>query len=602
MKRIFLVAILGLILFFGGMFLDKPSVVEISPSPDETSSLYEKERTVKVFLLGDIMLDRGIEYMVEKYGENDFKFPFLKIADYLKTADIVFGNLEGPISDKGTKVGSIYSFRADPEVIRGLIYAGFNFLSLANNHAFDYGREALEDTFLRLKNNGINYVGAGFTEEEAFSLKIKEVENTKIGFLAFSDLGPESWRAKEENSGIAWISENDIEKIKKEMETAGEKVDVLIVSLHSGEEYYSEPTPFQINFSRAAIEAGADLVIGHHPHVVQKNEKYQTGYIFYSLGNFVFDQDFSEETMEGQIVEVLIKDGEIKEVNPGEIKINNFFQPEINGKSSAEVSLSSLKLEQSDTLLIKVDNVSSGDKIEGEFNSKKIDFLKPAGSDAWLGILGINVKENPGKYALKINLPDGEKIEKEIEVLKRNFPVTELVVTEELEEKGYTPSNIAENIVKKENVILNEVLDVYTSKNYFNQGFIYPLDKIMDVGSYGNIRKSGDIALQHLGVDLEADIGTPIYAVNAGIVRFSQELTDYGKTLIVDHGFGIFSLYLHLDEFKVQNGQLVKKGEIIGLSGNTGYSISPHLHFSIRINGASVDPLRFIESTASIDK
>jgi murein DD-endopeptidase MepM/ murein hydrolase activator NlpD len=99
-----------------------------------------------------------------------------------------------------------------------------------------------------------------------------------------------------------------------------------------------------------------------------------------------------------------------------------------------------------------------------------------------------------------------------------------------------------------------------------------------------------------LGVDLEAKEGDPVFSINDGVVRFSKELPNYGKTIIIDHGLGIFSLYLHLKEFKVSEGEKVKKGEIIALSGNTGYSISPHLHFSVKINGKSVDPLRFIDT------
>ncbi|MDO8264822.1 MAG: CapA family protein, partial [Candidatus Parcubacteria bacterium] len=99
---------------------------------------------------GDIMMDRGVEYSIRQKGNGDFKFPFLKIADFLKDADILVGNLESPISDKGEKVGSIYSFRSDLKAIEGLSFAGFDILSVANNHAFDYGRLALEDTLLRL--------------------------------------------------------------------------------------------------------------------------------------------------------------------------------------------------------------------------------------------------------------------------------------------------------------------------------------------------------------------------------------------------------------------------------------------------------------------
>ena len=105
-----------------------------------------EKKTISVVLVGDIMLNRGVEYMMKTEGNGDFRFPFSKIAKDLKKADILFGNLEGPISDKGIKVGSIYSFRAEPEAIEGLTFAGFNLISLANNHAFDYGREALEDS------------------------------------------------------------------------------------------------------------------------------------------------------------------------------------------------------------------------------------------------------------------------------------------------------------------------------------------------------------------------------------------------------------------------------------------------------------------------
>jgi poly-gamma-glutamate synthesis protein (capsule biosynthesis protein) len=117
--------------------------------------------------------------------------------------------------------------------------------------------------------------------------------------------------------------------MEKEVKEAKSQADLVIVSFHYGEEYYSEPTDFQISISRTAIDAGADLVIGHHPHVVQKIEKYKSGYIAYSLGNFIFDQGFSEKTMEGPLLKVIIKGDKIKEVIPIEIKINKFFQPEL---------------------------------------------------------------------------------------------------------------------------------------------------------------------------------------------------------------------------------------------------------------------------------
>ena len=272
---------------------------------------------------------------------------------------------------------------------------------------------------------------------------------------------------------------------------------------------------------------------------------------------------------------------------------------ELKEVSLPSVYISSNSLEQGDTLFIKINDESIIDRISGEFGSVKIDFFKPItnGKQEQVGILGIPVKQNPGKYTLVIHLSKQQTIEKEINIIKREFPVTELLVTEELKEKGFTSSKIVENILDKENLAIGEILSIYTPKAYFNKAFINPLTEMKDVGAFGNIRKSEDADLQHLGVDLQADTGTPVYAINNGVVHFSQELTNYGKTLIIDHGLGIFSLYLHLDKFKVLSGQTVERGDIISFSGNTGYSIAPHLHFSVKVNGASVDPLRFIEVT-----
>jgi len=257
---------------------------------------------ISIILVGDMVFDRGVAYMIGKYGNNDFRFPFLKIADYLREADIVFGNLEGPISDKGTKVGSIYSFRMDSKTIGALNFANVNVVSLANNHAFDYGRIAFEDTIIRLKKAGIEAAGIG-------APVIKEIDGTKIAFLAYTAFGPSQ------------ISKDDFGAITEEIKITKQDADILIVSLHAGEEYQKTPTQFQIDFNKMAEEAGADVVVHHHPHIVQQG--------IYSLGNFIFDQGFSEETMQSQIIEVKIQDKKISEIVTKNIKINEFFQPEI---------------------------------------------------------------------------------------------------------------------------------------------------------------------------------------------------------------------------------------------------------------------------------
>ena len=281
----------------------------------------DKNSEIIIYAVGDIMLDRGVEYMVNKHGNGDFKFSFLKIAHDLKKADILFGNLESVISDKGKKVGSIYSFRAEPEAINGLTYAGFDVLSVANNHSFDYGREALEDSLKRLEQAKIDYVGAGFDEKEVRLGVTKELKETKITFLAYNNKGSEYWQAQEDSSGIGWLDEN----IKRDVEKA--EGDVVIVSFHFGEEYQTKQNEEQEYFAHLAIDSGADLIIGHHPHVIQPIERYKEGWIAYSLGNFVFDQGHIEGTMQGLLLEIIIKDKKIKQVNPKEIEISNTFQP-----------------------------------------------------------------------------------------------------------------------------------------------------------------------------------------------------------------------------------------------------------------------------------
>lgn len=317
-------------LYIAGLFLSSTGLIIENRGAGPASLIQhssEGESDVTLMFVGDIMLDRGVAYKVNKEGRGDFKFPFLLIAQELQKADLLFGNLESPISNKGAKVGSIYSFRAKPEAVEGLKYAGFDILSLANNHMFDYQRMALEDTMDILKENGIDYVGAGFDQAEAFSVKLKEIKGTRTGFLAYTNLGPVTWRATADTPGIARIDESSLEEIKADIANIKRVVDILVISLHVGEEYSSKPTPFQRSFARACIEAGADLAVGHHSHVGQEVGQYQNGWIAYSLGNFVFDQGFSDQTMKGVLLKVLIKDKKIKAVMPQEVQLNEHFQP-----------------------------------------------------------------------------------------------------------------------------------------------------------------------------------------------------------------------------------------------------------------------------------
>jgi len=286
---------------------------------------FNQENSIYLYLTGDIMLDRGVEHSIRE--QNNWKWPFLKIKNNLDKADILFGNLESQISDKGYNVGSKYSFRADPKAIETLKYANFDILSLANNHSTDYTKKALEDSQKRLENENIKTTGAGRNKKEAYSPKIINRKGNKIAFLAYSNFGSYA-RAKKDSSGIAYIDWNNLNRIENDIQAAKEKSNLVVVSLHSGVEYAKEPSLFQKEFSKKAIDSGADIIAGHHPHVIQKDEKYKDGWIFYSLGNFLFDQAFSKETSLAKVGIVEIVDGKIKNISTKTYFINNSFQLE----------------------------------------------------------------------------------------------------------------------------------------------------------------------------------------------------------------------------------------------------------------------------------
>ncbi|MFW6282717.1 MAG: CapA family protein [Minisyncoccales bacterium] len=326
-KRFTLFLILFLSLFaFGKVFLDLKDFNSELEADLKNFNLKEKQNNVTLYLTGDIMLDRGVEYQIKK--NKDWRWPFLKIKKDLEKADILFGNLESQISDKGHNVGSIYSFRADPKAIEALKYADFNILSLANNHSTDYTKKALEDSKERLENEGIKTIGAGLNEREAYSPKIIEEKGNKVAFLTYSNFGPEHIRAKKDSAGIAYINWNNLKRIEEDIKKAKEKSDIVIVSLHAGIEYEKEPSSFQKEFSKKAIESGADIIAGHHPHVIQKDKKYKEGWIFYSLGNFLFDQSFSKETSKAKIGKIKIANGKIVSVETETYFINDSFQLE----------------------------------------------------------------------------------------------------------------------------------------------------------------------------------------------------------------------------------------------------------------------------------
>ncbi|MBU2577619.1 CapA family protein [Patescibacteria group bacterium] len=271
----------------------------MSPSHFSSPSSNPKRITV-LKAVGDVMLGRMVN--VKMLENKDFRYPFLKTAELLSSADITFGNLESPIINecKTTQTGMVFCGRK--ESVEGLSFAGFDVVSIANNHILNHGQEGRGQTieFLNQKN----------ILPSANELTIQQTNNLNFGFLSF-DL----------------TVNNNPEPIIKKVSESSSRVDILIVSLHWGAEYIKEPFPWQKELAHSLIDQGAKVVLGHHPHVTQPTEEYSNGLIFYSLGNFVFDQMWSEETRQGQIAEIVFEEKEIKSYKLIPVYIKDYCQP-----------------------------------------------------------------------------------------------------------------------------------------------------------------------------------------------------------------------------------------------------------------------------------
>ncbi len=259
-----------------------------------------ESRSIKLIFVGDIMFDRGVKRNVDAHLGGDYSKLF-RNTPYLKDADVTFGNLEGPVALGGRNVGSIYSFRMEPQVLNALFDAGFDIVSFANNHVGDYTKEAFDETLERLDSVGIKYVGAGKNYQEAITPSVIEVEGVRFGYLGFTDVGPTWLVAKENSSGTLLANDKNFSEI---ISNAKSEVDVLVVSFHFGDEY-SPTNKRQETLARSTVDNGADIVVGHHAHVMQSIEEYNGKIILYGLGNFIFDQYFSEHTMRGMVASVL---------------------------------------------------------------------------------------------------------------------------------------------------------------------------------------------------------------------------------------------------------------------------------------------------------
>lgn len=314
-----------IVFFILGLFAIAVETIDVPEYAIQVEKQREQAKTIEpqkteppettIAFGGDVMLSRVVGQKMVKY--DDFAWPFRKVAEIFSSADIAVINLESPFTvgkNHFVPTGSFY-FNADPQAAAGLKLAGIDIISLANNHFSNQGEKGMTDTFKILKDSGIEYVGAGGDFDEAHQGKIIEKNGIKFGFLAYSYL--------KDLSGIANM---DIKQIKRDITDLKKQVDITVIMMHAGNEYLAAPNQQQKDFARAAIDAGADLVIGHHPHWVQLVETYQGKPIFYSLGNLVFDQMWSIETRQGVIAIASFKNKKLKKIKIIPIRIDDYGQ------------------------------------------------------------------------------------------------------------------------------------------------------------------------------------------------------------------------------------------------------------------------------------
>jgi poly-gamma-glutamate capsule biosynthesis protein CapA/YwtB (metallophosphatase superfamily) len=290
----------------------------VEPPSDDGGS---DDELVELMVVGDIFLSRTVEERMEVFGS---EYPFEAVAEILRAADLAVGNLESPFAMGGDPIEKRFTFRQHPDHASAMDWAGLDVLSLANNHLLDFGQASLSETIEALRWRGVAYVGAGLSYEEAHRPLVMEAKGKRIAFLAYAAA---RWKGSGEVPTGEWIAFADPATIREDVARAKELADLVIVIMHLGTEYQQYPDEEQLTVSRAAVEAGACLVIGHHPHVVQRTEEYSGGFVAYSLGDFVFDIDVVEAAREGAILRVFLGDGGVQRAEMIPVRIVDDVQP-----------------------------------------------------------------------------------------------------------------------------------------------------------------------------------------------------------------------------------------------------------------------------------
>lgn len=303
-------------------------------APESAAGVVPSGKTeIVIAAVGDIMMPMSIQRAVARNKDN-YDLLFEKIAPDLTSADIVFANLETPVDHKAA-VSGYPKFNARPGLLTALRKAGVGIVSVANNHALDRGADGLKRTLDNIEAAGLRFTGAGRTKAEAGKAANAAVRGVSVAFLAYTyDTNEGLPRKRKDAPGVNILKTGSEADLARALEAVGKErasADLVVVSLHWSDEYRTVPTPWQRKVAGALIGAGADVVLGHHPHVLQPVESYaaqdgRQGLIAFSLGNFIATQNYGVSNRNRTHARALRGDGIILTI----------FAVKENGKTSVK--------------------------------------------------------------------------------------------------------------------------------------------------------------------------------------------------------------------------------------------------------------------------
>lgn len=247
---------------------------------------------------------------------------------------------------------------------------------------------------------------------------------------------------------------------------------------------------------------------------------------------------------------------------------------------------------QGDPLMIQIDGLSGTTTVQSiSLASRAPNSFIYRGMPT--ALYGIDLKKAPGIYRVSVRLSDGTVLSREVVIGSKEKYEAVFSIPIKLGGNATSSQKALVSRLAMENAALE---NIWTGKKAFwTESFRHPLALPVVTDTYGYVRKTGATTIAHKGADFRAPLGTDVYAMNRGVVRMVKNFQDYGKTIVVDHGLGLMTFYMHLSKIFVEEGQLVLRGQTIGQSGDTGYAEKPHLHLTVRIGGISIDPVRFME-------